>query len=58
MNATAEIKPDTEQMMDLEWLYKVGSECELDSWPDSSVGYSVWKEFSGRGSNPTQANFL
>ena len=35
---TAEMQPDTEQMMELEWLYKVGSECELNSWPDSSVG--------------------
>ena len=24
--------------MKLEWLYKVGSESELNSWPDSSVG--------------------
>ena len=35
--AIAEMKLDTEQMMKLEWLYKVGSECELNSWPDSSV---------------------
>ena len=24
--------------MKLEYLYKVGSECELNSWPESSVG--------------------
>ena len=24
--------------MKLEWLYKVGFECELNLWPDSSVG--------------------
>ena len=24
--------------MKLEWLYKAGSESELNSWPDSSVG--------------------
>ena len=34
----AEMKCDTEQTMKLEWLCKVGSECELNSWPDSSVG--------------------
>ena len=47
--AIAEMEPDTEQMMKLEYLYKVGSECELNSWPDSSVGQSVWTEFNGRG---------
>ena len=36
--AITEIKCDTEQTMKLEWLYKVESECELNSWPDSSVG--------------------
>ena len=39
--AVAKMKPDTEQMMKLEWLYKTGSECELpdsNSWSDSSVG--------------------
>ena len=41
MKAIAKIKPDTEQMMKLELLYKTGSECKLpdsNSWPDSSVG--------------------
>ena len=33
-----EIKSDTEQTMKLEFLYKVGSEGKLNSWPDSSVG--------------------
>ena len=36
--AIAEMKCDTEQTMNWEWLYKVGSECELISWPDSSAG--------------------
>ena len=35
--------------MKLKLLHKVGSECKLNSWPDSSVGYSVWTEFSGHG---------
>ena len=34
---TAKMKCDTEQTMKLEWLYKVGSGCELNSWPDSSI---------------------
>ena len=34
---TGEMKCDIEQTMKLEWLYKAGSECELSSWPDSSV---------------------
>ena len=38
MKAIAEMKPDTEQTMKLEQLYKIGYECELNSWPDSSVG--------------------
>ena len=38
MKAIAKMKLDTEQTMKLEWLYKVGSECELNSWSDSSVG--------------------
>ena len=38
MKVRAEMKLDTEQTMKLVWLYKVGSECELNSWPDSSVG--------------------
>ena len=38
MKAIAEMKLDIEQTMTLEELYKVGSECELNSWPDSSVG--------------------
>ena len=45
-----EMKLDSEQMMRLEWLYKVGSECELSLWPEwNSVVVS---------SNPTPANFL
>ena len=37
MKAIAEMKSDTEQTMKLEYLYKVGSECELNAWSDSSV---------------------
>ena len=33
-----EMNCDTEQTMKLEKLYKIGSEYELNSWPDSSVG--------------------
>ena len=32
------MKCDTEQLMKLKWPYKVGSEWELKSWPESSVG--------------------
>ena len=39
--AIAEMKSDNEQTMKPEQLYKVGSECKLNSWPDSSVGLSV-----------------
>ena len=39
--AIIKTKLDTEQTMKLEWLYKVGSECELNTWPDSSVGLSI-----------------
>ena len=35
--AIAEMKCDTAQTIKLEQLYKVGCECELNSWPDSSV---------------------
>ena len=40
--------------------YKVGSECELYSWTDTSVGYSVWTEFSSRGlkSYPGQLYYI
>ena len=27
--------------VELEYLYKVGSKSELNSWPDSSVGQSI-----------------
>ena len=46
--AIAEMKCDTEQTMKLQELYKVCSEYELNSWPDSSVGWSVWTELTGR----------
>ena len=35
--AIAEMESDTEQTMKLELLYKVESEFDLNSWPDSSV---------------------
>ena len=38
MKAIGEMKPDAEQTIKLEYQYKVGSECKLNSWPDSSVG--------------------
>ena len=34
----------------LEWKFSWGNgNCELNSWPVGSVGWSVWAEFSGRG---------
>ena len=39
--AIAEMKCDYEQKMKFEELYKVGSEFELNSWPNISVGQSV-----------------
>ena len=44
---TSETKCDTEHIMKLKWLYKNSSECELNSWPDSGVGYSLRSRFSG-----------
>ena len=32
------MKPENEQMMKLEWLQTIGSECELNSWRDNLVG--------------------
>ena len=41
--AIAEMKSHTEQTDEIgvPLEYKVGSECKLNSWPDSSVGQSV-----------------
>ena len=52
------MKSDTEQTMRLEQLYKVGSDCELNSWPNSSVGQSVctFKTHSGQLSISTSNN--
>ena len=36
-------------MMKSEQQYKAGSECELNSWSDSSVGQSISTEFIGGG---------
>ena len=33
----AKMKSEPEQMMTMGWLYKVGSECGLNSWPDGSI---------------------
>ena len=61
MKAIAEMKSDSEQIMKLEWLYQVGSECQLN-WYDM-----VWELIQVRasernsmilGSNPTSADFL
>ena len=30
------------------YVYKFGPQCELNSCPDNSLGYSVWMEFSGQ----------
>ena len=38
MKVIAEMKSDTEQTVKLEYLYKVGSDCELNSSRDSSMG--------------------
>ena len=35
MKAIAERKFDTEQTMELEQLFKFGSECKLNSWPEN-----------------------
>ena len=35
--------------MKLEELYKVSSECKLNSWPDNLFRLRVWMEFGGRG---------
>ena len=55
----AEMKSDSEQTMKLEWLYKVGSEWELNSWPltPQLVGASE-RNSVVVGLNPIQANFL
>ena len=42
-------------------MYKVGYECDLNSWPDRSVGQSIRASERNSvvvGSNPAQANFL
>ena len=44
---TAEKKYETEQIMKFQWPKKVDSECELNSWLDSSVCSSLWKGFTG-----------
>ena len=33
--------------MELDWIDKGGFEYELNAWPDSSIGYSIWTELSG-----------
>ena len=47
-----------EQTTKLEYLYKLTSGCKLNSWPDSSVGYNVWTQFSGRDFKPCQLYLL
>ena len=55
------MKSNTEQTMILKYLWKVGSECDLNSWPDSSIylleRVSEWNLLVV-GSIPTEANFL
>ena len=43
------MKYDTEQTMKLEQPYKIGYEFKLNTWPDSSMGQTDGKEFSGCG---------
>ena len=58
MKAIAEMKLDTEETMKLEQLYKVHSECELNSWPGAQSVRASERNSLVMGSNPTQANFL
>ena len=37
----AQKNENTEQKIKLEWPYKFGSECELNSWPGGSLGQSI-----------------
>ena len=53
----AETKCDTKQTMKLEKLCNVSSECELNWWSDSSIGYSVWTENSGCGFKSHSGHF-
>ena len=34
--------------MKLEWLYKICSKCELNSWPHSAIGWICWTNFRAR----------
>ena len=56
--ATADLKSDTEQTMKLETLYKVPSECELNSWPDTQSVRASERNSAVVDSNHTQANVL
>ena len=40
-------KFDTEKKVKLKQQHKVGSECELNSWPDSSVGLNRIERLNG-----------
>ena len=57
LRPTSEMKCDTEHMVKLEWLYKVGHEYKLNTWPDSSVGLSLLTRFSGSGLISLNPNF-
>ena len=37
MKAIVKVKLETEQMAKIQYLYKVGSDSEMNSWRDSSV---------------------
>ena len=55
----AEMKSDSEQTMKLEWLYKVGSEWELNWWPlTPQLVRASERNSVVVGLNPIQANFL
>ena len=55
----AEMKSDSEQTMKLEWLYKVGAEWKLNSWPlKPQLVRASERNSVVVGLNPIQANFL
>ena len=47
--AMAEMKTEYWTKDEIEQLYKEGSQCELSSWPDKTVRYSVWTKLCGHG---------
>ena len=58
MKAIAKMKPDIEQTVKLESLYKVESVCKLNSWPIAQLVRACEWNSVVVGPNPIQANFL